>query len=331
MKSSRTHPSGILLFALITLALITASAALPRPSFAGACCGGGLTSASLITGDERARFGLSIASRAVVADALSSGSLSPRTDESPSETQNIAALEGSMILADRFQLGLRLEGSSQSFTFSGDADTPAPSMGWGDIRFNTAYEFLPEWTYSPWKPRGYLWAGMLLPTGRSIHETLNPSEAMGEGFLTPSLGVLFIKRWQQWDATASLELRQALGRTFEQDLGGGFVSSSAFGNQLGWNGLLALGYSPGAGRLRLGARIEPQWRAERSVEVDGIASQTVARRITALGADITWMLPGTTQLTAAFTDQTALGLSGLASNAALSRTLALLISHRLDR
>jgi hypothetical protein len=326
MNSSQIRKTGTLL-----VALFAATAALPSTVRAGACCGGGLTSASLITGDERARFGLSFASRSVVADALNSGSLSPRSKDSPSETQNIAALEGSLILADRFQLGGRLEGSSQSLTFPGDFQTPSPSVGLGDIRLNSAYEVLPEWSYSPWKPRGYIWAGVLLPTGRSIHEALNPAEAMGEGFLTPSAGVLFVKRWQQWDATASLELRQSLGRTFEQDLGGGFVSRSSYGSQYGWNGLLALGYSPGAGRLRLGARLEPQWRAERSVEVDGIASQTGSRRITALGADITWMLPGTTQLTAALTDQTALGLSGLASNAALSRTVALLISHRLDR
>jgi|GEM_PF-1138289 len=326
MSSSPIKKTGTLL-----LVLWIALAALPRPTQAGACCGGGLTSASLITGDEQARFGLSVAARTVVADALSSGALSPRSTGSISESQTLAALEGSLILADRFQIGARLEGSAQTLAIPGEESSTPPAVGLGDIRLNSAFEFLPEWSYSSWKPRGYIWAGVLLPTGRSIHETLDPAEALGEGFLTPSAGVLFVKRWQQWDATASVELRSSLGRSFEQDLGAGFVSRSDFGPQFGWNGLLALGYSPGAGKLRLGARLEPQWRGERTVDVDGIGSQTASRRITALGADITWMLPGTTAITAAFTDQSAFGLSGLSSNAALSRTLAVLLSHRLDR
>lgn len=316
--------------ARFALGLMPAFLLLSQPSHAGACCGGGLSSASLITGDEQARMNLGLSTRAVAADVGADGKLAQRDSNSPSETQQSASLDGSLVFADRFQAGARIDTSMQAVTTPGLA-SGAPAMGMGDLKMNVGYEFLPEWTYSAWKPRGYIWTGITAPTGVSIHETLDPAEALGEGFWTPAAGVVLVKRWEQWDATASLEGRLSLGRTFTLNYDDGFASTSAFGNQPGLSGLFSLGFSPGGGNLRFGARVEPQWRAARTVINDGIEGKTGERRITSLGADITWMFQGNHSLTVAYTDQTFLGISGLASNAALSRTLALSLSHRFDR
>jgi hypothetical protein len=100
--------------------------------------------------------------------------------------------------------------------------------------------------------------GITAPTGVSLHETLNPAEALGEGFWVPAAGVVLVKRWEQWDATASLEGRLSLGRSFTLSFDDEFTSTSQFGNQIGVGGLIAVGFSPGGGNLRFGARLEPQ-------------------------------------------------------------------------
>ena len=296
---------------------------------AGACCGGGLSSASLITGDEQARVSLAFSARAALADASETGALAFRGNDGLHEDQNLLLVDGSRLLSDRLQVGAHFEAASQAIHFTGEPQEP--STGVGDFRVNAGYEFLPEYTYSEWKPRGFAWVGLVLPTGKSIHETFEPSEALGEGFFTPTLGILFVKRWERWDAAASAEGRLSIGRKFEQELSPDFTSLSILGTQLGLGGLATVGYSPGAGDFRLGARIEPLWRSGRTVDVDGFESQTAERSMVSFGADFTWMFGPQSSLTASYTDQTFFGARGLAQNSVLSRTVGVALSHRWDR
>jgi hypothetical protein len=192
------------------------------------------------------------------------------------------------------------------------------------------YEFLPEWEYSPWKPRGYLFGQGVFPTGGSIHEAVFGSsdpwglDSRGRGFYSAGAGALLVKSWSDWDGAVLAEAHRAFARTFSTLDGELRVSP-------GWGGSLAVaaGYSLTRLPIRIGLALSPVYEssilAQAPSEPDSVSASQL---VWSTSAQLGWMVTRSSTLSALYTDQT---LVGPARNVSLSRSATLLYQQRWER
>lgn len=236
-----------------------------------------------------------------------------------SEVSRTFRVEGAALLDDRLQLGASVPLVERSVFRSG-TDSAATDIG--DVRLNFAYESMPEWTYSAWKPKGYTFLQLVLPTGRSIHESALPgaADATGRGYFTAAVGSLFVKRWSRWDAFAIPEVHYSFARQFTPPGG-----AEPYQVIPGWGGSLALGLGWNADAIRAGFRIQPVYEQPRSILATSSSSRTSYQLTWDTGLDLSYLLNESWTVSCAYSDQTILGP---AVNTTLSRTFSLSLLHR---
>ncbi len=193
------------------------------------------------------------------------------------------------------------------------------STGLGDISASTAWEFLPETSYSIWKPRGFAFAKLTAPTGRSIYEAQERlgTDGRGGGFWSPGLGLAFYKLASVWDFLGVVEGHHGLARSF----GDKRVTP-------GWGamGSVGAGVSPGQGSWRVGASISPYWEQGRDVQ-DSLGKRQSTSSYYWEGQLAVNYAPAPEQAVAVtWADQT---LWGPARNTAVGQTFALSFIQRL--
>ncbi len=167
-------------------------------AWGAACCASGGAIPTMITGDEAALVSASAAQGLVIGDAPPSGRPVFRNRDHDELTRS-TRIKGALVFGDRFQVGagVSFQQHTVSRTFS-----HSRAYGVGDTQAMAAYEYLPEWTYSSWKPKGFVFGQVIAPTGRSVYEARERSaiDATGRGFWQAGLGNVFVKRWSSWDA-----------------------------------------------------------------------------------------------------------------------------------
>jgi hypothetical protein len=276
----------------------------------------------LIVGDDEAlvNFGVSLAS--VAAEPSNSG-VPIWMDPSTSEVNRTLRLDGATLVSDRFQMGASLMMISHQIKTTASSDT---TTGFGDVRLSAGYEFLPLWTYSPWRPKGFLFSVLTIPTGRSIYESQAPvaTDVTGNGFYSLAVGSLLIKRWDIWDIFLIPEIHYSLNRTF-QNYGETFQVEPGIGGSVGVGG----GFSIWDGDLRLGLRVQPKWDQSRKItSVRQPANGNSWMSNNDVGLDVTYLLSSNDTVMISYTDQT---LLGPASNINLNRVVAVNFQHRWER
>jgi hypothetical protein len=303
-----------------SIAILSAACA-SRLAFAAACCGGASAAPTLLTGDDRAQLSASLSLAQVIGDTSPAGISVFRADGDHERTETLR-LDGALLLTDRWQAGASLPLVRRTHATS---LLPGESAsGLGDVSLSGAYEILPEWEYSAWRPRGFAFAQLVLPTGPANYDqTL--VETRGRGFYSLGAGVMLIKSWGGWDSSLMVEAHRELARTF---------ADAAIGEQEvrpGWSGSVALGagYSPARLPLRIGVALSPVYVSKMDILVDGLPDKPTAPQLVwNTSAQLAWMATRSSSLSAAYTDQT---LMGPARNVALSRTIALLYQQRWER
>ncbi|HWU43973.1 MAG TPA: hypothetical protein VN132_11065, partial [Bdellovibrio sp.] len=160
--------------------------------YAASCCGGGFAFPALILGDDKALFTSSFSYGSVTDDVLPNGKWIHRADNNQSETMKI---DGAYLISDLWQTGMSVPVVSRQID-------KEDSMGLGDISINLGYEFLPELSYSEWKPKGLAFLQITLPTSPSVYDATNilAADSRGRGFFTLGPGMVFTKNWKAWDA-----------------------------------------------------------------------------------------------------------------------------------
>lgn len=305
--------------------LLLAAIATPGVARAAPCCGAGSAAPTILTGDDRAQLSTSLSQSQVIGDAPASGLPVFRADGDVEQTQTLR-IEGAFLLSDRWQIGasvpyIRRSRSTQALASSS-------SNGLGDLGLSGAYEILPEWEYSAWKPRGFVFTQALIPTGGSIYESsFDASDpwglnARGRGFYAIGVGALLLKSHGDWDVSLMGEGHRSFSRTFSTPEGDLSLTP-------GWGGsaTLAGGYSLTKLPLRFGLAVSPAY--EGGVDAQGaVSSSSDSQLVWNASAQLAWMFGHGATLSAIYTDQT---LIGPASNASLSRTLALLYQKRWER
>jgi hypothetical protein len=321
LKATRARAAAL---GLLALAATTRAQAAP-------CCGGGALLPSLITGDDRAQLTVTASQGAIIGDAPAQGVPVFRADGNAESTRALK-LEGAAILAERLQAGLAVPVIARHRELGGaSADG---SAGLGDVTADLGYEFLPEWTYSRYRPRGFGFVSLTLPTSPSIYDAklAGGMDARGRGFVTLGLGAVFVKTLGDWDWVAQAEAHRSLPREFDFSDEGSDAASAVDPGRLrlspGWGGslLAGVGLSPGGGDLRLGVSVSPAY--EGAIQVEGIQSAPASSQLvwnTALQAG--YAIAADWSASAAYVDQT---LLGPARNSRLSRTLAVALQKRWE-
>ena len=125
--------------------------------------------------------------------------------------------------------------------------TEAGATGLGDVSLSLGYEYLPDWSYSPWRPKGVAFLAATFPTGGSIYDSteLYRIDFGGKGFFSLSLGTFFVKSWGNWDASLFLEGHRSFSRTITNE-NGVLVLRPGWGG----SGLFSVGVSPVAGPVQ---------------------------------------------------------------------------------
>jgi hypothetical protein len=223
-----------------------------QKTFAAACCGSAGNIPSLITTDDRTQLGLSVGHSQAVLESQGEESAVLR-GSSDQEFQQILKLEGASLLSDKWQFGFGVPVSRRSRQVLSSGS--AASMGVGDVSFQVSYEILPEYLFSSFRPKGYVFFGFTVPTGVSAYQSLLPFrvDVTGRGFFRPGMGFVFVKSWNYFDAFLMGEGHVPLPRTFETSLGSlgvsaGYGVSGTLG--VGWNFLRS---------MRLGLSLSPSY------------------------------------------------------------------------
>lgn len=297
-------PSFLFLFSVTLLASATAGAA--------ACCGGGVASPSLIAGDHRAQLGTSVSHTEILVHSVDTKGYWHRWKQR--QQVQVLRLEGAQLLSDRTQAGFSLP----VFRRTRDEET---SGGLGDLSSSWGYEYLTDWDYHPWRPRGWGYLQAVLPTGRSKAESeLGGLDSRGNGFWAVGAGTLLTKAWTRWDALLSFDLH----RSFEKS-----VSTSQIQGKLrpGWGGNLGLGAGYNTKFLRWGGSLT--WTYEDPIAIDGLSPSegSLERYATAL-ASVSYTANPEWSTTLSYTDQT---LFGSPVNTSLGRGLQVQFQRRWER
>jgi hypothetical protein len=303
---------------LLALLAVTFSGPSAR---AAPCCAQAGSVPSLITGDERISIGASLSNGNVIGDAPAAGGGLPvfRDALSTRESRSVLLLNAaSLIEGDRLQAGVSVP---LQWNRIGTGSRESSRVAAGDVSLTLGHETLPEWDYSLWKPRGFSFLQLTLPTGRSILESIDStaSDVTGLGHVALSAGFVALKRWSVWDANALVRLGRVFGRGFDS----GISTRSA------WSGAFSLGGGFSfAERFRFGGTLGVDAVSAQAVSGGGLDSAGAGRLVWIAGANLSWLRGDDDTLVLGYADQT---LLGPAYNTSLARTFSLSFMHRIER
>lgn len=307
----------------VAAAVIALAMGLPAGTArAASCCGSSSQWPALIAGDDRLQATVGLSAGFLAADADAGGNVAPR-GTGDSEVTQIVRVDVATLLSDRLQAGLTLPVQRRARDAGGAG---AEATGLGDVSVTLAYEALPEWRYSPWRPKGFVFLQGRAPTGTSRFEAREAFsiDARGRGFWGVGLGIALMNHWGAWDAIFLGEAHRSFSRSFVDP-----SSGSAYHYRPGWGTSLSLGVgvSPGRGPLRVGVALAPSW--EEGIDVTGpLTFQTAAERTWTATLQASYLFSPEWSLTAAYADQV---LLGGARNSGLNRTFTLSLQKRWPR
>lgn len=280
--------------------------------FAAACCGGGSAAASIITSDDKAQVSTSLTAMEVVVDNVDSEGIWRKWDQH--QQVKTFRIEAAHIISDLWQVGAAVpvvQRSQLDKTYS----------GLGDVVGSLGYEYLPEWSYSQYRPKGIGFLQLTLPTGKAKADSeVGGLDSRGNGFWALGIGTMLTKIILEWDFVTSIEVHKGFNKT---------VSNSNLQGTLqpGFGGNFGLGAGYNFKDYRLGSNIT--WTYEDPIKVDAasISNGTVERYATAALSG-SYMYDEEWSGTVSYSDQT---LFGNPINTSLGRSLALQIQKRWGR
>jgi hypothetical protein len=230
-----------------------------QQSWCAACCGGAGAMPALITGDEKSVANSTLIQSDVQASVSSSGIW--RKENRSNQTHTVR-LDYAHIFADRFQVGISLPMTQRRV----ELENTKTSSGVGDLNLQSGYEYLTDWDYSFWRPRGVGYFAVNIPSGLSKYETLEQSEIRGKGFYSAAVGTVLTKSWIKWDVLAGLELRRGFAREFNSNVYSGEVIPQ-------WGKSLTVGLGYHIGSFRSGAMLSWNDEDSKKNKVKGVPSE----------------------------------------------------------
>lgn len=280
--------------------------------WAAACCGGGFAAPSIISGDDKAQLSSSISYSEIAIDNVDAKGIW-RTWEHHQKVQTFR-IEGAHIFKDRWQAGFAIPVVQRS-------RLDQSYSGFGDVTASVGYEYLPDWDYNPFRPKGIGYLQLTLPTGKSKAESeIGGLDSRGNGFWALGLGTLLTKAIGRWDAVTAFEFHRSFDKA---------VSNSQIEGTLkpGYGGNFTVGGGYNAKSWRYGSSIT--WSYEDAIHIQGVAnSQGSIERYATAVASASYLANDHWSGSLNYSDQT---LFGNPVNTSLGKTLSLQIQHRWER
>lgn len=291
------------------LLLLLFSFGVVENAFAAACCGGGFATPSLISGDDRAQITSSLSHSEIHADAYTSGLWKKRETK---ESTEILRLDAAHIFEDRWQTGVSIPVVKRSR--SGES-----SSGFGDISALVGYEYLPDWDYHPYRPKGIGFLQLVFPTGKSVYEsdTTYGLDSRGRGFWALGVGTLLTKAFGKYDAFINAEVH----RSFDKKINENGIDGTL---KPGWGGNFGLGLGYNTSQFRFGSNLT--WSYEEAVAIEGTtSSEGSLQRFATLGLTASYLVSDEWATTLSYSDQT---IVGSPYNTSLSKSVMLMLQRR---
>jgi len=292
--------------------IITSFLFLPVMALASACCGGAFSVPSIITSDDAGQLSTTFSQSQIAVDVSANGVWRKRDF---SDVSQVFKIEAAHIFADRYQAGFSLPVQTRAR----EGVQGGKASGLGDIALQGAYEYLPDWDYNPYRPKGLGFLTLTLPTGKSLEEALTEDaglSARGRGFWALGAGTVLTKSYRAWDFNSTFEVHRSFAKSVN-DLtmtpgNGGSISVGTGWNSAAW---------------RIGGAIS--WNHEDAVKVSGVTNSEGSDQRYATGTLVaSYLFPQSWTGLVSYSDQT---LFGNPSTTALSKSAMVLLQKRWAR
>lgn len=283
-------------------------------AWGSACCGGGVAAPSLILGDDKAILTNSFSYGTITDDVSANGVWRKRDEQSVIQSYR---LEGAHIYHDRFQFGGSLPLVSRS-------RRSQDSAGLGDVALTAGYEFLPEWSYSSWKPKGLGFLQLTLPTGRSIYESDEEEQldARGRGFWALGAGAVFTKIIGKWDLFTSGEWHKSFSKKVNSPQAQGRLNLEP-----GFGGTAQVGVGYNVSHYRVGTSL--QWYHEDEIKISGaLEDKKALERYTTAMLTGSYLYSDEWSASLSYADQTVMGSP---RNTSLGQVIGVQLQRRWSR
>ena len=281
--------------------------------FAAACCGGGFALPSIITGDDKAQITTTYSYSNLDTRVQDNGVWRKQNDL---DTTQILRLEGAHIFSDRYQAGF----SVPILLKNQEGLAGGESSGLGDAQALIGYEYLPDWDYNPWRPKGIGFLTLVAPTGNSQYDSSSLYENRGRGFWSLGAGTILTKNWVQWDVLGTVEIHRRFSKSVNNENFQGEVTP-------GWGHSLAFGGGYNLANLRLGTSLS--WNSEDPISDENQSIYTFAKeRYATLTLLTSYSFQENWAGTFSYADQTLLGDP---TNTTLSKAVSISIQKRFAR
>jgi hypothetical protein len=248
--------------------------------FGAACCAGSSSLPTLITGDYRYQFAFSFINSASTHYVNEEGFKEAR-DGSNQEIKETINLSGAVMLSPLLQIGASLPFKMNTHK---NIYSEEKSSGVGDLHLTSAYEFYPEYSFSYFKPRAFVFLDQTIPLGRSSFESqkIRRTDSTSRGFYSTSLGLALIKQIKTWDLLFMTEYHRSLKRQFEGN------ESLEVRPGFGYSSLLSLGYAPFTEPWRVGVSFGVSF--EEGAELVNLSEKQSDKYSTEAGLSLSYLL-----------------------------------------
>lgn len=282
--------------------------------FAAACCGGGSALPSLITTDDRSQFISSLSLGEVVVDSVNGAGYWFRNNQH----QQVQTLkfDYAYVLDSDIQFGVTIPIVSKKFV-------DQSYSGLSDIQMNVGYEYLPELEYNLLKPKGFVYSGLIFPTGQSQYTSQHSGlDSRGKQLWGLTLGHVLTKTVFNYDFIQIIDLHHY----FDQSITSPTSDSVKVHHGLGGQFNIGAGYN--WSKELLGFQMGWVYEDRISVKNQLINDSGFVEKYGQVSINYAYMLTDVTGFSVGYTDQTLLGSP---ENTSLSKTLSFQYTQRWTR
>jgi len=253
--------------ALITLTSLVLLFLYQSRSFGAACCGGSSTAPLIMAKEMKSTVIFSLTKDSLTNSASNDGVTSRRSKEINSITDqlNVGAIYS---LSPYLQIAGSFTYLSQH-AVTKEAQESSSGLKNGTIQFN--YEFLPEYFYSTWKPRGFIFSSLTTPLGKSIYEAKKTfqTDAISDGQYSLNSGLYFLKNWSRWDANFLISFSHFFSKDFESN-----DQTIQVGNYQNFISNIEVGFTPESSNSRIGILFNFSYQGKKEISDNPILNES---------------------------------------------------------
>jgi len=269
----------------------------PFKLHASSCCGGGSSSSLILLDDDLSSISLGMNFRNDLGQTDGEGWAS-FNEEGIVDKQSSLNIQWQRLLNESIQIAFK-SGLSEKTIFK--QKRYEKKSGLSETELQTTYEFLPEYNYSLYKPRGFVFLKASIPGSPSLYDSKSNifSDVRGTGLYSLSSGAFFIKRFSTISLKSAIEWQHIFGRTFQ-------TKAFKLHDYNKFNFPMSMGFSLDPMPFTIGAGLT--WNYQSAKKFTGsINNQSQSEYFWETSAFINWVISREKSLGLSYSDSTLVG------------------------